>query len=96
VGYAALQTAGAEVVAIVVAPLSAVEGWCRSFNLSYPVLADSDHRVSEAFGVYDIFGAGLAGPAVFVVAPDGSVLWSHVGAAPVDPVGADVIRSQLP
>jgi peroxiredoxin len=94
--YQALQEAGAEAVAIVVAPLTTVENWCRSYGFHYPLLADSDHQVSAAYGVYNLFGNGLAGPAVFVIAPDRAVLWSYVGSAPIDPVSGDTILAQLP
>ena len=89
--YGAIQQAGAEAVAIVVAPLATVEEWCQGFKVQYPMLADSDHQVSEAYGVYDLFGDGLAGPAVFVVGQDSSVLWSHLGQA-----SGHVILAQLP
>jgi peroxiredoxin len=57
------------------------------------MLADADHQVSEAYGVYNLYGSELAGPAVFVVGQDGSVLWSYLG---VEPIGADKIVAQLP
>ena len=94
--YSELQAAGAEAVAIVVAPLATVQQWCEGFKVQYPMLADSEHQVSEAYGVYDMYGGGLAGPAVFVVGQDGSIMWSHVGEAPYDYVAADVILAQLP
>ena len=60
------------------------------------MLADVNHQVSEAYGVYNLFDNGLAGPAVFVVGQDARILWSHVGEGPADFVGAQVILAQLP
>ncbi|TET53079.1 MAG: redoxin domain-containing protein, partial [Anaerolineales bacterium] len=62
--YDALQQAGAEAVAVVVASLATVEEWCQGFKVQYPMLADVNHQVSEAYAVYNLFDNGLAGPAV--------------------------------
>jgi peroxiredoxin len=90
------QDAGAEVASLVVAPIEAVEGWCQRARVSYPMLADSDHRVAEAYGVYNLLGDGLAAPAVFVVDADTRIVWSHVGRHAGDWVDAPTILAQLP
>jgi peroxiredoxin len=94
--YEAFREAGAEVIALVVASIEEVDGWCKRAGVSYPMLADSEHQASEAYGVYDLFGDGLAVPAVFVVDTDGRVVWSHVGQLPDDRVSAQTILEQLP
>ena len=83
-------------IALVVAPIDVVEGWCKSAGVSYPMLADSAHRVSEAYGVYNLFNDNLAAPAVFIVDTDGHIVWSHIGEHTADRVPAQTILEQLP
>jgi len=94
--YQTFQDAGAEVVSLVVASIEVVEGWCQRARVDYPMLADSEHRVSEAYGVYNLLGDGLAAPAVFVVDTDGRIVWSHIGQHPSDRPGVQTILEQLP
>lgn len=83
-------------IALVVAPIGVVDGWCKSAGVSYPMLADAAHEVSEAYGVYNLFNDGLAAPAVFVVDTDGRIVWSHVAEHAADRVPAQTILEQLP
>lgn len=83
-------------VALVVASIEKVEGWCKRAKVDYPMLADSEHKVAEAYGVYDLLGQGLAGPAAFVVDTAGRVVWSHVGQHSSDRVAAQTLLEQLP
>ena len=94
--YGAFTEAGAEVVTLAVASVASVESWCQAAGISYPMLADPDHRVAEAYGVYDRLGDGLAAPAVFVVEPDGRVAWSHVSQNYGERPGAQTILGHLP
>ena len=94
--YEAFRTAGAEVIALVVAPIERVESWCKSAGVSYPMLADTDHQASEAFGVYNLFDDGLAAPSVFVVDTDGTIVWHYVGQHINDRVSAQTILDRLP
>ena len=94
--YDAIQEAGAQVVSVVVATLTDVDGWCQRAALPYPMLADPDHQVSEAYGVYDLRGDGRAAPAVFVIGTDGRVIWSRVAPSTTDPASAASILEQLP
>jgi peroxiredoxin len=94
--YQAIQDAGAEILAVVVDDLDAVEGMCERMGITYPVLSDADHQVSEAYGVFDLLGDGLAAPGVFVIGTDGRVLWSRVGQTTLEPVPASVILEHLP
>jgi peroxiredoxin len=77
--YIRFQEAGAEVVALVVASLESVEGWCQRSAITYPMLADFERQVSKAYGVYNLENNGLAAPSVFIIAPDGHVAWSEIG-----------------
>jgi peroxiredoxin len=94
--YRTFQDAGAEVVSLVVATVEVAAGWCQRAGVSYPMLADPDHRVAEAYGVYNLLGDGLAAPAVFVVDTDMRIIWSHVGWHAGDWVDAPTVLAQLP
>jgi peroxiredoxin len=77
--YTRFQEAGAEVVALVVASVESVEGWCQRSAITYPMLADSEHQVSETYGVYNLENNGLAAPSIFIIASDGYIVWSEIG-----------------
>ncbi len=83
-------------VSLVVASIEVVRGWCQRAGVSYPMLADTEHRVSEAYGVYNLLGDGLAAPAVFVIDTDGRIVWVHVGQHSGDRVDASTILARLP
>lgn len=77
--YARFRSRNAEVLAIAVQGVTQA-GVVRTLgNLEFPVLADEAHGVSEAFGVFNRLGDGLAAPAVFVVDRSGRIVWSHIG-----------------
>jgi len=84
-------------VALAVSSLSAVDSGVRKvIDPPYPILADPDHEVSEAYGVYNLLGDGYAAPAVFVIAQDGEIVWSYVGESPVDRPPVELILEQIP
>ena len=94
--YPDFQEAGAEVIALVVAPIEVVEGWCKSAGVTYPMLADPEHRAAEAYGVYNLLGDGLAAPSLFVIDADGRILWHEIGPYPGGRVEATTILARLP
>jgi len=94
--YEAIREAGAEVVALAVASVEAVEGWCQRAGINYPMLADATHQVAEGYGVYNLLGDGLAAPAVFIVDTDRRIVWSRVGQNAGDLVGVQTILEYLP
>ena len=46
---------------------------------SFPLLADPDHAATDAYGVFDLLGDGLATPSVFIVDAAGTIVWSPIG-----------------
>lgn len=94
--YRAFQQAGAEVVALAVAPLAQVDGVREVTGATFPLLADPVHRAAEAYRVYNLFNDDLAAPSVFVVDTDGRVVWSYVGKNGGDRPDERVILEQLP
>ena len=85
------QNAGAEIVALAVAPLASVNSARQTVNAAYPMLADPDHQVAQAYGVYNLLGDRLAAPSVFIIDGDGRIVWSHVGQNAIDRPGVPKI-----
>ena len=94
--YGEFQEAGAEVVAVAVTPLQALVDWCQRIGFTCPMLADPDHAVSAAYGVYNQYGDRLAAPAAFVIDTDGRIVWHHISFDPYERPGAQAILEQLP
>lgn len=93
--YAAFQNAGAEVVALAVAPVASVNGARQTVRAAYPMLADPNHQAAEAYGVYNLLGDHLAAPSVFVIDADGRIVWSHIGQGPNDRPSSQNILEEL-
>jgi len=94
--YREFRAKGAYLVTLVVASPGSVQQTKQALGLPYPVLADTDHQVADAYGVYDLLGDGYAAPAVFVIDTDGQILWQHIGGDPGDRPTAQEILDQLP
>lgn len=85
--YEVLREAGAELVVAAYASHEAVDSWCSSARIAYPVLADSAHQVAEAYGAYNLEGRGGVARSTFVVDTDGSIAWkSPVGLPSVEQI----------
>lgn len=71
-------------MALAVAPVSSVGGVRQTIGAAYPMLADPEHKVAEAYGVYNRLGDGLAAPAVFIIDTGGNIVWKYIGGSPSD------------
>jgi peroxiredoxin len=95
--YEAFQKADVEIVALAAAASGPVDGVRQVTGAAYPFLADPDHRVAEAYGVYNVLGDNLAAPAVFIIDTDGYIVWRHVvGLHPGDRPSPEMILEHLP
>ena len=61
---------------------------------TFPVLADPDHAVASAYGIFDLLGDGVAAPATFIVSSD-AIVAGHVGKAIGDRASASAIIQTL-
>jgi peroxiredoxin len=66
---------GAQVIAIAVQKELEVVTSARVSTAQFPILADSEHSVTEAYGVLD---DGLSNPSVFIINKDGQIVWSEI------------------
>lgn len=74
----AYEKAGVSVVGISPNPIEAVTKFAEKFHLNFPLLADADHAVCEAYGVWQeksMYGKKYMGAArtSFLIGPDGKV-----------------------
>ena len=61
----------------------------------FPVLADAQKTVVQAYGVFDLLGDGVSAPAAFIVGSDGEMKWRFVGRTIQDRPAPDEILRQL-
>lgn len=68
----------------------------EAVSAGFPILADVDHQVAEAYGVFNRFGDGLAAPSVWIIDEDGRIVWRHIGTHPGDRPSAEEVWRHLP
>ena len=85
-----------EVIALAVQDQVGAQTTLNDTNSSYAILADPDHRVAEAYGVYDLLGDKVAAPAVFVIDQAGQIAWSHIGQNINDRPDNETILANVP
>jgi alkyl hydroperoxide reductase subunit AhpC len=62
----------------------------------FPVLADSDHAVADAYGVYNLFSDSEAAASVFIISQDSRIVWEHIATFQTDRVPSETILENLP
>jgi peroxiredoxin Q/BCP len=72
------EHAGAVVLGVSPDPVKAVKKFDEKYGLGFPLLADHDHEVAEAYGVWvekSMYGRNYMGNerTTFVIGPDGSI-----------------------
>ena len=93
---AQIRGQNAEVLAIAVQDQAGAQATLNSTGATFPILSDSDHRVAEAYQVYNLLGDGLAAPAVFILDKSGQIVWSYIGQDVADRAGNQAILANLP
>ena len=78
--YAEYAAKGAQVIAIAVQSGEGAEFSAELTKAQFPILADRDHAVAEAYGVFDTLPEddGLSTPSVFVIDKEGHIVWKHI------------------
>jgi peroxiredoxin len=94
--YGKFQLRHAEIVALAVQDVQKARRMSVAVTAGFPILADVDHAAADAFGVFNLLGDSIAAPAVFVIDPSGSIVWSHIGQNAADSPSATDILSHLP
>jgi peroxiredoxin len=94
--YQSFEERGAQLIALAVAPLAAIEGAQNVVQAAFPMLSDPQHAVAEAYGIYNLLEDGYAAPAVFVIDRHGTILWSYVGQTAADRPTVQEILAHIP
>jgi len=83
--YAAIQAKGAVVVGVSTDPVKSHDKFVKKFKLPFPLLADEDRRIVEAYGVWgqkSFLGRKYMGTyrVTFLIGPDGRIqqIWPSV------------------
>lgn len=82
-------------VALAVSSRRAMRRTQQIVGALYPMMADPEHHVAQAYGVYNLLGDGRAAPSTFVIGGDGRVRWTYVGRHPGDRPTVAQILEQL-
>jgi peroxiredoxin len=93
--YRRFQEKGAEIIALAVQDVSRAKDMQVVAQAAFPILADPEHKIADAYGVYNLLGDGVAAPSVFIIDLAGNVIWSYVGRDGSDRPTADTILSHL-
>lgn len=83
-------------MALAVQDQAGAEASLKETGITYPILADADHRVADAYGVFNLLNDNVAAPAAFVINPAGEIVWSYIGQDFNDRPANDLILSNLP
>jgi peroxiredoxin Q/BCP len=76
---AKFQDKNTKVLGIAVQSQTDAQKAVNSTKVTYPILADPDHSIADAFGVYNLLGDRVATPAAFIIDPSGRIVWSYIG-----------------
>ena len=76
--YAKIQAAGAELVAISSDSEGDTKRTVQNHSLKFPVLADKDREVINAYNVIDTGNDRIARPAAYIVRKDGTIAWKSI------------------
>ena len=77
--YERFTALGAEVIAISAEGVAAGEAYLRSHPLPYPVVADEDHKVFDAYDVTSRMMSLGQRPGLFVVDAEGVIRFDSIG-----------------
>lgn len=85
-----------QIVAIAVQDQAGARTAQQETGVTYPILADANHQVAEAYGVYNLLGDGVATPSVFIIDESGQMVWSYIGQNVSDRPNNQTILENLP
>ena len=94
--YQDFQGRDTEILALAVHDLAGAQHVAQVTGAPFPILADPDHAVADAYEVYNLLGDGVATPAIFIVDKSGQIVWSYVGQSASDRPSVQTILENLP
>ena len=94
--YQNFQQRSTEIVALAVQSPSNARRMVQLTGAACPILADPDHIVADAYGVFNLLRDGVATPAVFIIDRSGAVVWSYIGQNANDRPDSQTVLKNLP
>ena len=94
--YPTFQQRNAQIIALAVHDMAGAQRVAEVAGAAFPLLADPDHKVADAYHVYNLLGDGIATPAVFIVDKQGVVVWSYIAKDAGDRPPSQTILQNLP
>jgi peroxiredoxin len=64
-------------------------------HASFPILADENHVVADAYSVYNLLNDNTATPSIFIIDLSGHMIWSYIGQDASDRPSAEIILEHL-
>ena len=86
----------AQILAVAVQDQAGTQQAATETGVAYPILADPDHRMTEAYGVFNTLGDNVATPAIFIIDSSGQIAWSYIGQGVSDRPSNQTILDNLP
>jgi peroxiredoxin Q/BCP len=86
----------AQILAVAVQDQAGAQQAAAETGAAYPILADPDHRMTEAYGVFNTQGDNVATPAVFIIDKNGQIAWSYIGQGVSDRPSNQTILDNVP
>ena len=86
----------AEILAVAFQDNARAQTMAPAIGAGFPILADANHTVADAYGVFNLLGDGVATPSVFVIDTGGRIVWSYIGQDANDRPSAKEVLSRLP
>ena len=75
-----LDATGVQILAISTDNLSGPAGFASREGFEFPILFTSlDPSIPESYGVFNLFGDGLASASMFLVNKQGEIAWKDIG-----------------
>ncbi len=87
---------GAQVIAMAVQPQEEAALSVERSEAQFPILADREHAVADAYGVYNHFSDSEAAASVFIISKDGGIIWESIAAYQTQRVPSQTILENLP
>ena len=94
--YQDFQGHDTEILALAVHDVAGAQRVAQVTGATFPILADPDHAVADAYGVYNLLGDGVATPAVFIIDQSGQIVWSYLGQSASDRPSVQTVLENLP
>lgn len=93
---AELDASGVQILAISTDNLDGPAALAAAQGYEFPILFSAlDPSVLEEFGVFNLFGDGLASASVFLIDTNGEIVWQSVGLNSTHQVDAEEIIEQV-